>query len=131
MKMKAQDFIIKKLNELAVNFDGIRIRYEFRKNTLTHIIEVLPLDLYENDLGYLAEEDRIEDEFESLFPEDNIVFISEGSLTEIVEPYFEVGYNKIIIDYVPSETDKEILESWELISTLNCYAGELEYALAA
>ncbi len=89
--MKAKEYIINKLTELSTLFTDIRIRYEFRINTNSHLIEVTPLCFYESNQDYLIAESNIEDEFESLFPSENVVFISENSLTEIKEAELEFG----------------------------------------
>jgi len=89
--MKAKEYILNKLTELSTLFTDISIRYEFRTNTNSHLIEVTPLYFYENNQDYLIAESNIEDEFESLFPSENVVFISENSLTEIKEAELEFG----------------------------------------
>ena len=45
-------------------------------------------------------ESKIEEEFESKFLNENILFISEESLSEIKNPEFQLGYNEIIFDNV-------------------------------
>lgn len=90
--MNSKEFIQNELKLLASRFSEAKIRYEYRENTHSHIIEITPLNFYENDESYRQEEARIENEFEKLFPAENIVFISEGSLTEIQKAEFEWGY---------------------------------------
>ncbi len=97
--MKANDFIEEKLRLLASKFKEIHIRYEHRVITRSHLIEIIPLSFYEENESYFEEEANIEDEFEKLFPEENIVFISEGSLTEIKNADLELGYKKFSFDY--------------------------------
>jgi len=81
--MTAKDYIEEKLSLLASKFTDIKIRYEHHANTGSHLIEIMPLSFFEENGSYLEEETKIEDEFEQLFPSENIVFISEGSLTVI------------------------------------------------
>lgn len=117
--MKAQEFIEKKLIELSTKYKEVKIRYEYRANTQSHIVEIIPLSFYENNSSYLAEEVDFENQFEALYPLENIVFISEDSLTEIKNPILELGYSNIIFEYsnynkvfeVPGYS--EIIESWE------------------
>ena len=92
--MNSKKFIQKELKLLASWFSEAKIRYEYRENTHSHIIEITPLNFYENDESYRQEEAGIENEFEKLFPAENIVFISENSLTEIKNPEFEVSYGE-------------------------------------
>lgn len=94
--MKAREFIAEKLRKLHAEFPQIRIRYEYRFCTGSHIIEVKPLRFFENDEAYGDEEESIWDEFEALFPQEHILFISEGFLTEIEHADLELGYGERI-----------------------------------
>lgn len=94
--MKSTEFIETKLNELYAQFNDIKIRYEIRANTNSHLIEIIPLCFFEENEEYIACETKIEEEFESIFPSENIVFISEDSLTEIINPDFKLGYDIIV-----------------------------------
>ncbi|SFD92400.1 hypothetical protein [Thermophagus xiamenensis] len=107
--MNPKEFIKKRLQFLASKFSEAKIRYEYRENTHSHIIEIIPLNLYENNEDYLLEETRIEDEFEELFPTENIIFISENSLTEIKSPEFELGYSDFIFESETSCIEFEFL----------------------
>jgi hypothetical protein len=93
--MTAQEFIKNRLILLKNNFEFIKIRYEYRKTTFSHIVEIIPLTVFEENQQYLDEETNFENEFEKLFPNENIVFISENSLTEIYKSEFELGYEII------------------------------------
>lgn len=95
--MNAKEFLRVRLTELVSVFTNIKIRYEFRQCTQSHLIEVTPLDFYDNDEKYLIEEAAIEKEFENSFPQESIVFISEDSLTEIKDAEFELGYCESIV----------------------------------
>jgi len=97
--MKAKEYIEGKLRLLASKYCEVQIRYEYRANTGSHIIEIIPLSFFEENNDYLIEEAQIEDEFERLFPKENIVFISEGSLTSIKDPDLELGYKIICYDF--------------------------------
>ena len=89
--MKSKKFIKEKLELLFAQFNDIKIRYEYTANTYSHLIEVTPLDFFEENERYMTLEAKLEEEFESLFPRENIVFISEGSLSEIRSAEFELG----------------------------------------
>ncbi|MEH0007403.1 MAG: hypothetical protein V6Z82_01605, partial [Flavobacteriales bacterium] len=94
--MTAREFIAEKLRELHAKFPQIQIRYEYRMSTQSHLIEVMPLHFFENDEAYAHEEEKIRDEFESLFLPEDILFISEGFLTEIEYADLELGYGERI-----------------------------------
>ncbi|TKG95207.1 hypothetical protein EYV94_10880 [Puteibacter caeruleilacunae] len=96
--MNSRKFIETKLNELYSRFTEVKIRYEFRTNTNSHIIEIIPLSFFEENREYMSVEAEIEEEFETSFPNENILFVSEDSLTEVVSPMFELGYESIIFD---------------------------------
>jgi len=90
--MKSKEYIENKLNELFTKFGDIKIRYEYRANTCSHLIEVIPFSFFDKNEDYMKLEANIEDEFESLFPDESIIFISEGSLSEIKRSDFNLGY---------------------------------------
>lgn len=97
--MKSIDYIQSKLEKLFLDLPEIKIRYQYNKNTQTHLIEVLPVSLFETDEVYIDSEFEIEEEFESLFPGEEILFITKGSLSEITIPDFTWGYEHIIFDF--------------------------------
>lgn len=127
--MKAIKYLETKLQELSVKFEEIQIRYEFRENTQSHLIEIIPSSFFEKNEIYLREEAKIEDEFEDLYPTENIVFITEGSLTEINQVDLTFGYDKITFnnDYLPYELT--VTEGYP--ETMVASYGENNYALAA
>ena len=116
--MKSKEFIKNSLNNLFDKFD-IKLRYEYRESTTSHLIEVIPLHVFEEDKDYMQAEFNFENEFEELFPNENIVFISEDSLTEIKESEFELGYDTNSLEDYTSffEFDFE-----EIIDTQDNYA---------
>lgn len=91
--MSGRDFIVDKLNDLSKSNNKIKIRYEYSSLTSTHIIEVLPLYIFENDIDFIIKEVRIQDEFEELFGDkEEILFISDGYLTTLENPELIIGY---------------------------------------
>ena len=125
--MKSIEFLATKLNELYARFSDVKIRYEYRANTYSHLIEITPLSFFEENEEYLFFEAKIEDEFEALFPNENIVFISDGSLSEINNPDFMLGYD--VFKY-----DNEVLNIDFIVegfSDVVDYQYSNNYALAA
>lgn len=96
IQQTAKEFLLDNLSNLAGLFPVIHIRYENRNNK--HIVEVIPLSVYESDEDYLKAEMYIEKHFEVLFPEEEIVFISENSLTQIKYVDYEFGKDLISMD---------------------------------
>lgn len=79
--MKPSEFINKKIEYLK--FKDIEIKYQYKITTNTHIIKILPLSLYENNIEYIMEEEDIENEFTELYPFEELLFISDDSLIQI------------------------------------------------
>ena len=125
--MKAQDFLIEKLRELSSKYEDVKIRYEYRANTQSHIIEIIPLSFFDKNVEYLLDETNIERLFEELYPSENIVFISEGSLIEIRKADLELGYKKLVFDNDKLIPEYEVLEYTNLLEL----GGYCNYALAA
>ena len=126
--MNPTEFIKIKLHELHSKFEGIKIRYENRKNTNSHIVEVVPLNFFNENKNYMIEEERLENEFETLFPLENIVFVSHNSLTKIKKADLNLGYEIITVDYSSKGKEFEVSESLSII----CYDGvDYNFALAA
>ena len=55
--MKAQEFVVERLRGLFSKYEEVKIRYEYRINTQSHIVEIMPLNFFEGNKGYLADED--------------------------------------------------------------------------
>jgi hypothetical protein len=125
--MNSKDFIEEKLNELFSKFEGIQIRYEYRVTTHSHIVEVIPLSFFQSNADYMEFEARFEEEFERLFKNENIVFVSQDSLTEIKQAHFELGQEEIILDIGISNAEVEVSGYSESVPVLECNY----YALAA
>jgi len=127
--MKSIEYLEIKLQELFLKFEEIQIRYEFRETTQSHLVEIIPSSLYAKNEAYLEEEAKIEDEFEDLYPNENIVFITEGSLTEIKKEDLSFGYD--IITFNNNNLLYEFIVTGGYTETLVVPCGENNYALAA
>lgn len=96
--MTSENFLINSLNRISSVFTNIRIRYEHRKDVMCHIIEVVPDSVFHEDLDYLKAESDLEADFESRFPDEEIIFITSGSLLEIKDVVREFGGNLMSFD---------------------------------
>ena len=94
--MVSTDYILKSLERIS-DIPGIRIRYEYRVPLKTHFIEILPQVIFDTEIGYLAFEIAMEQEFEALFSHTNeeLLFISEDSLCSIKNPQATFGYESV------------------------------------
>lgn len=81
--MTAIEFVISKIKQIASKFDEITILYENRISTKSHIVEILPIDIFESDSTFFELEDLVEKEFYEKFPEEDIVFVSEASISRV------------------------------------------------
>jgi len=107
--MKTRNFIIKELNKIASQFPEISIRYEILQQFNTHLIEIKPLHIFEQDDYYLEIETDIESRFEKLFPDSEIVFISEESLNQISCVDYQIqGYDIVLQNIISSMINSEI-----------------------
>lgn len=89
--MSPKTFIEREIKKFAKKYIQAKFRYEYRISTNTHIIEVLPQLFYEENIDYLTDEYKLETFFECNYPNDNIIFISENSLSEIHHPDLDLS----------------------------------------
>lgn len=90
MNTKEQEYIIKELSHLHEKFTAIKICYEFNEGANTHLIEILPLEVF-NSKKFILEEIRIVENFENTFGyNQNILLISEESLNIIENPTYVI-----------------------------------------
>lgn len=121
-------FLEQKLKELFLQFPKSNIRYEFRSNRNLHLVEITPLSFYLNE-KYKIAETKIEDEFEFLYPNESILFISENSLNKISSPNFElISEFKGAFCFL---AEKSNVLDYNFTYLSPEYAGDNNYALAA
>lgn len=89
-------YIQKKLIDLHKKLD-VKIKYEFKKSTSTHLVEITPLEQF-NSNDYIELEILIQDEFEKLYGfNEDLLFISSDSLNKIGNIQFSLGYDSVKI----------------------------------
>lgn len=84
--MNSKKHIEVKLQELARKFSEITFFYEFDEVNETHIVEVLPLSVYESNNSYKEAEGDLTFDFDKMFFPEDIMFVSENSLTRVTKP---------------------------------------------
>ena len=87
--MNPVDNIIGKLESFISVFLSSKVRYEYDEKSRSHMIEVLPIEIYQQNDDYIEWESETFDEFISKYPSENICFISDDSLVKIDSPVFE------------------------------------------
>ena len=106
----AKEFLRKKLEKISLEIEDVEIAYEYRVTTQTHIIEIKPNSVFEHSKEYIDKEIDLENEFSDQFPGEELLFISEDSLTEIESPEF-VLKPKFKFNYVLSNIIAPKIES--------------------
>ena len=86
--MNSIEFIIQELRLFVESFPKTRVRYEFDEKALVHVIEIVPNEVYHLDDEYIAWEEQMFTKFVSIFPSENICFISDDDLVGIENPVF-------------------------------------------
>lgn len=125
--MIAVNYIINQLKTLHYKFPNSNMRYEFRENTKTHLIEVTPLEFYNNE-SYMNAELELEELFLKEFSEE-IIFISSDSLTKIIQPNFEIFRVKEVIFELNFNSEYNLNSFQELFQ--NNYETTNNFSLAA
>ena len=122
---ESQLFLRNNLNKIFLKLDNVEISYEFRGLSNTHIIEVKPNSIYSNCIEYIDMEIELEEEFMMKFPEEEILFISEESLTSIEMPLFVLKY-KVQYSFANLYTPIKVKNDL----SIDCF-DESDYTLAA
>ncbi|MBL7767738.1 MAG: hypothetical protein JNK20_02145 [Flavipsychrobacter sp.] len=84
--MNQQEFILDKLAKMALHFPQVHIKYDFNKLIQTHIIELSPVEEFENNKKLDEEWIPFSFEFMQKFPGADIAFISPESSLRIINP---------------------------------------------
>ncbi len=87
--MTSTEFVIKELEKLVAQMPTLKVSYEFDIVDNSHVIEILPKEIYESDETYMALEIAFDTAFSKLYPFEGILFISDGSLTKVITPLYE------------------------------------------
>jgi hypothetical protein len=124
--MDSKIYIKNKLNEISEIFPELIFRYQFDKSSLTHIVEVKPLETYQTNDEYIKYEADLMFNFENEFFPETILFVSEDSLTQVTEPEFVI--RKEIFVSLPLKANYSFVLDME---ELSCNVPENNYALAA
>jgi hypothetical protein len=78
-KKLVTDFIQSKVSDLLENFSGesINVGYHFSEISQVHFVKVSPITFYNENINYIKWEERFVNEFESIFPDEMICFLSD------------------------------------------------------
>ena len=118
--MEARVYIQNELDSFIRRFSKTRVRYEYDADSLVHIVEVLPNEVYHLDRDYIEWEEEFYNRFVLLFPAENICFISDDALVEISSPELVLEG----LEYAPITSSNEtsnILSTDIVVSVNNCF----------
>jgi len=101
--MTSKEFIISNLNFIRILFSELTFKYKFYEENSTHVIEVQPVESFENDTDYIEVETNLTIEFDKLYSPESILFVSDNSLSKIKEPEFVFSSNELGIEVEPIE----------------------------
>lgn len=126
--MIPQEFIKIRLREIYETVKSISIKYEFREQENTHLIEITPLSEFNDNSQYIELERDFLYEFNDQYFPATILFVSEDSLNKVTVPEFSLNMFRNVFSLKQVKTEKV----WDinLLST-KLTAGENNYALAA
>lgn len=122
----SKEFLKSRLKKIFLELDNIEVAYEFRLASNTHIVEVKPNSVYTDCKKYINKEIELEEAFNERFPNEELLFITENSLTQIKSPEF-VFKLKLKYDLASLITPIFLTNS----QSQNAVTGQASYALAA
>jgi hypothetical protein len=89
-QQKATEYLKFVLGDFIRRFPVAKIRYKFEALSNLHCVEVLPRALFQSETKYLDWERRAIDEFIELFPDQNLLFCTEGDPVRVENAEFEL-----------------------------------------
>lgn len=122
----SKEFLKSNLKKIFLELDNIEVSYEFRLASNTHIVEVKPNSVYTDCKKYIIKEIELEEAFNERFPNEELLFITENSLTQIHSPEFVFNL-KLKYDLTNIITPIFVTNS----HSRNVVTGVTSYALAA
>ena len=122
----SKEFLKSNLKKLFLELENIEVAYEFRSTSNTHIVEVKPTSIYTDCKKYINKEIELEEAFNENFPNEELLFITENSLTQIKFPEFVFKHR---LKYDLSNFITPII--LKNVQSKNAVTGQTSYALAA
>ncbi len=86
--MTAKEYIKNIIQKLVNDHRNIEVSYQYDDLSDTHIIKVVPSEIYYNDESYKDIELSIYEDFFKKYPDQSLVFITSDSLIDIDNPEF-------------------------------------------
>lgn len=128
--MLSSDLIKKGANRL-IECEGVEsVRYGFTKWSDSHIIEVTPSEVYKSE-SFLEIEFAIIDEFETSFPNEEIIFITNDDIISLTSVVYTATPESISQHITPTLKIGFKKHNFEVIAGCSDYNNEGNYPLAA
>jgi hypothetical protein len=108
--MKPKEFIFSRLDILALKFPNVTFKYFFDDEITTHIIELTPEEEYNNNTQLDNAWIPIALEFDQLYKQESISFISSDSILAVVKPEkIWNGYNANTFEFFTNKIFHQVL----------------------
>jgi len=119
--MFPEEYIISELKSFISDFPKTRVRYEHDNSSETHFIEIVPNEIYHLDTQYMQWESEMFDRFVSMYPAENICFISDDALVGLDRIDFELYGVEFVTKYstVNSQVTVILENHINVISAIN------------
>ena len=98
---EVSSFIIDNLKKIHALLKSVSLKYEYDKYSMMHIVEVMPLETYEKKESYINQEIDLTNQLADKYPTEEILFVSEDSLTKVNVPSFTL-LPKLTISSTPN-----------------------------
>ena len=85
---EVSSFIIDNLKKIHALLKCVSLKYEYDKYSMMHIVEVMPLETYKEKESYINWEIDLTNQLADKYPTEEILFVSEDSLTKVTAPSF-------------------------------------------
>lgn len=103
--MTPKDFLKERLKSIFNSIKSINIRYQYCKEHDTHIVEVTPLNEFDNNNEYIVCERDLLFDFNELYFPSTLIFASEESLNRVEVADFSFT-REVKVSYVEYDFDK-------------------------
>lgn len=129
--MIVKDFIISALKDIVYLFENVQCEYTLDTFDDTHYIRITPSKVFKDSKTLKNYRGQILEKFYNFYPNDSIVFLTEGSTIKLENVEFKIAGSKYIdptdkiwMSYRPSVSNPK-KSFWSDL------AGHNNYALAA
>ena len=126
--MDAKKYIIGFLTNMCNKFSGISFKYQYEKSSQLHIIEVQPLEMYEENDEYSCIEVDFSMDFDEKHYPESVLFVSDKSIIKVDKVDLYIDKN-CIIDYLSNSVVTSFSSEKETTSPCNMEKAEEPYLL--